>query len=499
MMKLLFAYFIALILSVSLFGCITSPPLKEELNSFIEDHKKRKASEEDRKDFVKVQEKRKASIKEKKKAIREKGINNLIVEESQGGFTVSVDLDKASIPEVVHRIFEKAPVPYLLDDTFLHGNISARFDKLPLLVALNLILKPIMLSAKNEDGIVVIYDELDNENQSDKEQRIQREVVIKNLDTDTVSKLLKGLYPVKTDYFSKLLKTINPEETNTDEPRKLNFGFIPDTNTVYLDGTEEDVLKTIKLLAKADREVKHVMIEVIVVDFDSDEFKKLEANITNLASGEFSGVNLKFGSFAGKVINFTRKAGANNPTKFTALIDILISDGEAQIISNPYIGTLSGKTAEILITVDRYVITEEAITGAAITVATPVTSGMIMTIAPTVLPDNKIQMIVDVEDSQFVNAAADIAVEVQKNSAKTVMQVEDGQTIIIGGLVLKTRSWENTGFPLLRRIPLLNIFFAKQLGSTTKREVVIYVTPYIMDDTYDQPGVISRDFETLEK
>ena len=252
---------------------------------------------------------------------------------------------------------------------------------------------------------------------------------------DTVSKLVKGLYPV------------SPQ---TGGNPSLNFGTVPNTNSIYLTGTKDAVLKTSQLLAKADREVQHIMMEVIIVEFDSTELEKLDANIVNIASKEFSGANLNFGSFASQNLSLTRTSGANNPTQFTALLDILISEERLFLLSRPYIATLSGKEATINISTDEYVITETSSSGATITAPMAISSGVIMRITPTLLPDDNIRMNVYVEDSQSRQSRANVAIQVDKNAATTVMQVNSGETIIIGGLVLNRQIYQNAGVPFLQ-------------------------------------------------
>jgi len=298
----------------------------------------------------------------------------------------------------------------------------------------------------------------------------------------TVSTLLDGLYPA------------NPQ-TNL---RVMHFSTVSNTNTVYLNGPKIEVSKAIKLLKKADRQIKHIMIEVVLVEYDSTDLQKLDANIKDYANNQLSNVNLNFGSFASENVEFTSISGANNPRQFTALLDVLVSEEKARLISRPFISTLSGEQAKVHIANDRYVITETAQSGATITAPIPITSGIIMQITPTLFGNDEIHMDIYVEDSQFTESAANVSVEVDKNSATTVMQVADGQTIIIGGLVLNRKSWKNAGFPLMRYVPMLNILFAKQTSEEVNNEVVMYITPHIIDETMTLP-FLNQDSFSIEK
>ncbi len=473
--------FTAVLLSVGIIGCAFDPPSytkgrDEELDSLVNAYKSHNAK---MKEELEARRLTRIKLLSVEKVLAGEGEAKDDGKKPQNGYTVSASLDKAPVDEVIRQILEETKLPYFLNDVALNGYVSARFDKQPLIDALNIILAPSLLSAKLQNGIVVIGGSLTDVDVPST-AIVQESVTFENLDMDTVSKLVKGLYPV------------SPQ---TGGNPSLNFGTVPNTNTIYLTGTKDAVLKTSQLLTKADREVKHIMMEVIIVEFDSNELDKLDANVVNAASNEFSGANLNFGSFATQNLSFTRTSGANNPTQFTALLDILISEEKAFLLSRPYIATLSGKDATINISTDEYVITETATAGATIVAPMAISSGVIMKITPTLLPDDNIRMNVYVEDSQSRQSRANVAIQVDKNAATTVMQVNSGETIIIGGLVLNRQVYQNAGVPFLRNIPVLKALFANIAKSTHKNEVAIYITPHIMNDPMSLPILRQEAFK----
>ncbi|MBF8277391.1 MAG: hypothetical protein HW390_2464 [Candidatus Brocadiaceae bacterium] len=480
-MKLCGLLFVAILLSIGVVGCAFDPPpytkgKDEELDSLVNAYKSHNAKMKEELESRRLTRIKQLSVE---KVLDGDGNAQDSGKKTQNGYVVSVSLDKAPVDEVIHQILEETKLPYFVDAAALNGYVSARFDKQPLIDALNVILAPSLLSAKLQNGIVVISGSLTDES-IPSTAIVQEAVTFENLDVDTVSKLVKGLYPV------------SPQ---TGGNPSLNFGTVPNTNSIYLTGTKDAVLKTSQLLAKADREIKHIMMEVIIVEFDSTELEKLDANIVNIASKEFSGANLNFGSFASQNLSLTRTSGANNPTQFTALLDILISEEKAFLLSRPYIATLSGKEATINISTDEYVITETSSSGATITAPMAISSGVIMRITPTLLPDDNIRMNVYVEDSQSRQSRANVAIQVDKNAATTVMQVNSGETIIIGGLVLNRQIYQNAGVPFLRNVPVLKALFANIAKSAHKSEVAIYITPHIMNDPMSLPILRQEAFK----
>src|SRR5690606_19388354 len=141
--------------------------------------------------------------------------------------------------------------------------------------------------------------------------------------------------------------------------------------------------------------------------------------------------------------------------------------------------------------------------GAAVTALEPIEAGVTLKITPTLMPRDLIRMVVDIEDSQFVvtgaSAPGDITTEVDKSVATTVMQVANGQTIIIGGLTRHQVSRGNAGFPWLRRVPPFSLLFGNQADMTTNDEVVIYVTPYIWQPGLKSPLPAPKTFAVPEE
>jgi type II secretory pathway component GspD/PulD (secretin) len=442
-------------------GCSSAPSIKDdkELNSLVEA-------------LVKNSDEMK-----KKSAERVvKGIKTLKVETDK----VSADLEKASVPEVVRRMFAESGRSFMLENVELHGKVSARFDKLPFLNALNLILKPILLTAQvGEDGIIGIRSATEPQTE-EPSAKIYTEVPLRNIDTETAINLLNGLFgegsaPPAAEGGGAASPGVGGDSAGT-----IKYGALPTSNTIFLRGEPKEIAKATQMLMKADSDVQHVVIEVLIVEYKSDALETIGTKLQELSDGKFGNVNVDFFTKdAASRISFSKfsEDAPINPIKFKGVINMLVSTNKARLISRPYISTLSGKEANIQITSDRYVIVNEA---NGVSATRSIQAGVMLKITPTILAGGNLRMSVDVEDSQFSDIVPDkVSTEVSKNAAKTVMQVEDGQTIMIGGMVMNRRSWGNSGFPWLRNIPGLKWVFAKEDEQANEKEVAIYVTPHI--------------------
>ena len=388
---------------------------------------------------------------------------------------VTVDLERAPLNEVVPRILDAARLPFLVSNVSLHGTVTTRFEKLPVVDALNLLLSTRGLNAELRTGVVVIES---GESRSGARTIVPTqpgatsvEVPLQWIDTTTAGSILAGLFPVSPG-------------GGGGPPPPVQYALQPNTNTVFLVGEAGAVERTRSVLLRADRESPHILIEALVVEFDRDALERLETDISNGAFHSFSAIGASFGDLLRNGLTFTRTAGAHNTAAFTLLVNYLTSQDRARLVSRPYIATYSGQQAVINITSNRYVIVQTAQQGATVTSPTAVSSGVTLTITPTATSEGMIRTVLQVTDSQFVPTAENVAVEVDQNQATTTMVVEDGQSIIVGGLVLDRRASANSGVPGLRNIPLLNLLFANQSASRNQEEVFVVLTPHLW-----QPGM----------
>jgi type II secretory pathway component HofQ len=151
----------------------------------------------------------------------------------------------------------------------------------------------------------------------------------------------------------------------------------------------------------------------------------------------------------------------------------------AQILARPYISTRSTKPAKIEIVSDQFARVNTTSDESSIIGTDSVTAGITLNITPIVMSDQSIRLDLAIEDSRFGATAGEILITKNRNTASTSMNVNSGQTIIIGGLNSRYRLAENSGLPWLRNVPVLNMFAANRGAIEIRNEVMVYLTPYI--------------------
>ncbi len=114
--------------------------------------------------------------------------------------------------------------------------------------------------------------------------------------------------------------------------------------------------------------------------------------------------------------------------------------------------------------------------------------GIRLTVTPHVTNNRQILMDLKTERSGIVPlAAADLGFTIQKQVANNQLLVNDGETSVIGGLTVTTVTRSRTGIPLLSSLPILGKLFSFSSDEESRRDLIILVTPRIVDDGVEAP------------
>jgi general secretion pathway protein D len=110
--------------------------------------------------------------------------------------------------------------------------------------------------------------------------------------------------------------------------------------------------------------------------------------------------------------------------------------------------------------------------------------GILLDVIPHINPDGLVIMDVSPEISARTNAKEEIsdnlrATVFSKRSAQTRVSIQDGQTIVIGGLMEDRRTADTQKVPLLGDIPLIGSLFRRDITAVRKTELLIFLTPHV--------------------
>lgn len=181
-------------------------------------------------------------------------------------------------------------------------------------------------------------------------------------------------------------------------------------------------------------------------------------------------------------------------------------DGRINVLSSPSIVVRDGVTANISVGTDLPIVTA--------TTSNPLNpdevrqinsqgyrkTGVELAVTPTISAQGLVMMEID----QSISNNADIEATSSSNPAilerklKTEVIAQSGQTILLGGLMSENKSRSNTKIPLLGDLPLIGHLFSSQKDSTTKTELILMITPKVIDNTSQWQGIRQKLSEGLE-
>ncbi len=169
-----------------------------------------------------------------------------------------------------------------------------------------------------------------------------------------------------------------------------------------------------------------------------------------------------------------------------------------EVISRPQVMTMDNQTAEIVVGQDVPTITGTQFTdlGGQINTIQYREVGLILTVTPRISPDNLVVMEIDATKSEVGPESEGIPVSVSQGqvirsprinitSARTVISAMDGQTVVLGGLIVKSTTRTQRRVPYLSNIPLVGNLFRYDLTAERKAELLIIMTPHIVQNEED--------------
>ena len=173
--------------------------------------------------------------------------------------------------------------------------------------------------------------------------------------------------------------------------------------------------------------------------------------------------------------NFSTLFGTN-----IAIVDAKLSaseiEGKTTIISSPKVVTLNHKEAVIKQGLEVPYLERDS-SGNATTVYKKV--DLLLKVTPNISLDQRIVMKIFITKNDIVDQNS-LGPTVSTNEAQTEILVEDGDTIVIGGILKDTKKLTEQGIPGLRKLPAFGWLFRSEATNMTKNELLIFITPRII-------------------
>ena len=384
---------------------------------------------------------------------------------------VSIDADETYLPSVLKILAEKGNLNIITGPGVSGGKITIHMKDVPVEQAVNLVVRAAGLAYERIGNSILVAEAKSLQEETGLSSYV---VSLKFADANDVKAALKGL----------------TEQIEVDRGG----------NRLIVVTSPRIISEIESIVSELDRPARQVMLEARIVEVSTDDTKKfgidwdllnrqgvliVEGNPTSSGNG-VTPSNLPFfpPNADGKVVglqSLSRQAKA-----FQLAIDMLIREGNARVLANPKLATLNGKEATMLVGQRiPFLVSGTVFAGGG---AAPVQSvqreevGVKLSITPLINADGYITTIIKPEVSSvtgFKGNNADLPV-IATRQASTTVRLKDGNSVIIGGLLSEEKTVSITRVPILGSIPLLGRLFQHQSITTTKKDLVIEVTPRIL-------------------
>jgi general secretion pathway protein D len=196
---------------------------------------------------------------------------------------------------------------------------------------------------------------------------------------------------------------------------------------------------------------------------------------------------------------------ATFPGGVQAALHLLDTYGNTKVIANPHIAALDNQKATIKAG-NRIPVNQQTIVGnvsnAVTTTSQYSDTGVLLQVTPHINDGGLVTLDVQAEvSSPGTPDVAGGAPPIDTRSVQTLLSVPSGQTMVMGGLIQETKGNANKGLPLLNRIPILGGLFGSETLTNDRSELVLFITPRVVNDIVDYTRVIEdlrRKMERLD-
>jgi general secretion pathway protein D len=274
------------------------------------------------------------------------------------------------------------------------------------------------------------------------------------------------------------------------------------SNTLIFQGNAEDYPQVRGLLNILDRPPREALIEVTVAEVD------LTGNWQYGIDWSFSGTYKNGNTYTGSTVTGGAVAAGTSGFSYQLLgaagqvraaFSAIASDNRTTILSSPRIMARNGQSATIQVGQQVPVITSQQTSlAAATTTQTGILqsveykdTGVILHVKPVIHSNDQIELEVEQEVSaaQSTSTGVNNSPTFETRKIATNLTLRNGATILLGGLISGNTANGGSGIPFLKDIPVLGSLFQNFNHTNDRTELIILITPYVVNDDYDAQAV----------
>ena len=432
-----------------------------------------------------------------------------------GGEKLSLNFQNIDVRSVLQVIADFTNFNIITSDS-VQGNLTLRLKDVPWDQALDIILQARGLDLRKNGNVIWIAprDELAAREKLDLESKAQ----------------IGDLEPLRTESFQiNYHKAKNVAEFLKSKDQSVlskRGSVVPDerSNKIFVNDVASRLEELRRLIAEIDVEVRQVLIEAQIVEATDTFTRNLGVRLgfggktggllgktdggvsvyrNTFGSGTLSSTGYQAGQIS-TVPNFNESLAVNLPASTingkqagafslalwnsaaTRFIDMEVSaleaDGRGKVVSRPRV--MTADKVEALIEQGTEVPFQTQGGGTTAPTVSFKKANLALKVKPQITPDGKVMMSIEVNKDQprYDRPVANGNVPIDTKHVKTEVVVENGGTIVIGGIYTQDVSNNTVKIPFLGDLPVLGYLFRSNERTDNKTELLIFITPRIIND-----------------
>ena len=440
------------------------------------------------------------------------------------GQKISVDIQNGDVRQVLSFIGRELGVNIVASDA-VKGQITIVMNQVPAAEVFQAILQQRGLSARQEDGIMIVRPKAEAAEQERVQMEMQQQV-------QTIGPLRQEAFKLRFAQAIDLEKLVREQLT-----ARGKVSVDSRTNTLFVNDTALKLGEIAKLIQTVDQPIRQVLIEARIVEANETFNEELGVRLGALDTVRMGGGGLQIGggqyvppTQAGQALTYNRLVpGGSTPTyqtlnsvngqpfsvnqtlgavnlpttraaagtmAFALLsptgsrilnveISALESDGRGKIISSPKVVTGDNVKAVIEDGTEIPYLSTAQTGGTTIPTVEFKKAVLSLEVTPQITPDGKIRLKLVVRKEEPDYAAMQLIPgstnpPIKSTVVTTDVLVEDGGTVSIGGVFIKKVDNLVTQVPFLGDLPFIGSFFKYRSTTEQRRELLVFISPQIV-------------------
>ncbi|MAC47271.1 MAG: type II and III secretion system protein [Oceanospirillum sp.] len=404
------------------------------------------------------------------------------------GKKLTLNFQNIDIRAVLQIIAETTNLNLVTSDS-VSGNVTLHLEQVPWDQALQLVMDSKGLASRRTGNVLLVAP-------AEELAERERQELKANLDTQELAELESEFIQIQYAKASEIATILNGVDNHGGLLSKRGRALVDErTNTILVQDVASSLLKIQSAIRKLDIPIQQVLIEARIVSARSNIGNELgirwgggssAAIDTGIKTIGENGLTVDLGVRSGSSFNFNPSSGsfALGYADSSILVDMelaaLASEGKGEIISQPKVITANKRKAIIRSGKQIPYREESSSGGTKIAFKDAVLS---LEVTPQITPDAHIIMDLKIAQDALGNQEFDGAPAIDTSAIETQVLVNDGETIVLGGIYTSESIAQNFKVPLLGDLPLLGNLFKRSEKSQEKVELLIFITPRLIEDS----------------